>query len=104
MLRGRIKRCEILDNRINNPSIRFKSFQSQNLLVMALETYHSEVVASLEEVGLAPGSIPLIPQDFKVTIRLDVMFGEKSVSLGNFLKTSETSQAPSISFASETEV
>ena len=67
---------------------------------MALDSYFQDLLDSLKKVGIGPGSIPLIPADFKPTIKLDLKFGDKSVELGNFLKTGETKEAPSLSFTS----
>ena len=71
---------------------------------MALEAYTTELISSLSKVGLAPGSTPLIPANFKATTKLSLKYGEREVSLGNFFKTGETASAPSISFESEAQV
>jgi len=69
---------------------------------MALDPqFQQDVISSLTKAGLAPGSTPLIPEDFKPSIAIGFKFGEKSVSLGTVFKTSETSTAPTVSFDTE---
>ncbi|KAI6714141.1 phosphatidylethanolamine-binding protein [Diplocarpon mali] len=65
---------------------------------MSLGTYSEDVVASLTAANIAPGSTALIPQDFKPSIRLNLKYGDKDVSLSTVLRTSETKTAPRFSF------
>lgn len=68
---------------------------------MTLSSHSQNLASSLAKAGLEYGSIPLIPAGFRPTTELVIKYGEKAVSLGNFLKTEETKEAPSISFAGE---
>lgn len=68
---------------------------------MTLTAHSQALSSSLAKAGLEYGSTPLIPADFKPTTELVIKFREKAVSLGNFLKSEETKDTPTIAFASE---
>ncbi|KAK0121676.1 hypothetical protein ONS95_009961 [Cadophora gregata] len=68
---------------------------------MSLETYSQQLVSTLSKVGLAPGSIPLIPSTFKLSTILGIKFGDRPVTYGEIFRVSECKVAPTISFAPE---
>lgn len=68
---------------------------------MSLDTYSQQLVSTLSKVGLAPGSIPLIPGTFKLSTILGIKFGERAVTYGEIFRVSECKVAPTISFAPE---
>ena len=68
---------------------------------MTLPSHTEALSNSLSKAGLAFGSTPLIPADFKPTTELVVKYGDKPVDLGNYLKTGETKDAPTIEFKHE---
>ncbi|KAL2075995.1 hypothetical protein VTL71DRAFT_938 [Oculimacula yallundae] len=68
---------------------------------MSLESYSQQLVSTLSKVGLAPGSIPLIPNTFKLSTILGIKFGERAVKYGEIFRFSECKVAPTISFAPE---
>lgn len=68
---------------------------------MSLASHTQALTASLASVNLAPGSIDLIPSNFKPTTELHVHFGNKAVALGNLFRASECKSQPNISFSAE---
>lgn len=71
---------------------------------MSLQTYSQQLISTLSKVGLAPGSIPLIPDTFKLSTILGVKFGERAVTYGEIFRVSECKVAPTVSFAPEVEI
>ncbi|KAI9052039.1 hypothetical protein LZ554_004293 [Drepanopeziza brunnea f. sp. 'monogermtubi'] len=68
---------------------------------MALDASFQNLLASLAAANLAPGSSALIPKDFTPSVHLNITYGDQRVSLGNVLRTSETTTAPIVKFDSE---
>ncbi|EKD17142.1 uncharacterized protein L3040_005363 [Drepanopeziza brunnea f. sp. 'multigermtubi'] len=68
---------------------------------MALDASFQNLLASLAAANLAPGSTALIPKDFTPSVHLNLTYGHQKVSLGNVLRTSETTTAPIVTFDSE---
>jgi hypothetical protein len=68
---------------------------------MTVNSHFQDLLSSLSKAGLQPGSTPLIPENFKLTTELIISYGGKDVVLGNFLTTTETKDAPAVSFDSE---
>ncbi|KAL3419566.1 phosphatidylethanolamine-binding protein [Phlyctema vagabunda] len=68
---------------------------------MSLSSHVQEVKTSLVSAGLATGSVALLPADLDLTTNLSVTFGDKSVGLGNLLRSSDCKTAPKISFSAE---
>lgn len=87
---------------ISHSSARFENSRPEERKEkMALsETYNEALITSLAQVGLAPGSTPLIPKTFKPTVKLILNYGGLEVLHGNYLKTSETVSAPSLALES----
>jgi phosphatidylethanolamine-binding protein (PEBP) family uncharacterized protein len=51
-----------------------------------------------------PGSAAgLVPASFRPTTKLNISFGDKSAELGSFFRAGECKQAPSVTFAAETD-
>lgn len=59
--------------------------------------YAEPLLSSLAKAKLSPG--PLVPEGFKPSVELKVSYGGKDVTSGNYLKTGETTEAPSFSFS-----
>lgn len=57
------------------------------------------VLLSLSKAGLLPS--PVIPPNFKPTVRLDVAFNERSILAGSLFRAGECKSAPSVSFTPE---
>lgn len=69
---------------------------------MTLEDFTTALQQSLEQAKLVPGSAAkLIPENFKPTTKLDVVFDGKNVNFGNIFRVHEVRLAPSIQFQAE---
>lgn len=64
---------------------------------MTLAFHGAELLSSLSKARLSPG--PLVPEGFKPLTELKISFVGKDVKLGNYLKTGETKEVPTVAFA-----
>lgn len=72
---------------------------------MSVEDHAQALTSSLQKAKLVPGSAAsLIPEGFKPTAKLNIVYGEKTVDLGNLFRVTEVKLAPSITFAREVRV
>ncbi|CAG8959728.1 hypothetical protein HYFRA_00001634 [Hymenoscyphus fraxineus] len=81
-----------------NPLLYLQTIFSSN---MTLSTYSKDLSSSLSKAGLGIGTTPLLPADFTPSTELVIKYGEKTVEFGNFLRTGETLEIPSVTFAAE---
>ena len=61
--------------------------------------FSDSLLSSLTKAKLTPGA--LVPEGFKPSTELKISFAGKDVKEGNYLKTGETKEAPTVSFEVE---
>ncbi|KAF2756590.1 PEBP-like protein [Pseudovirgaria hyperparasitica] len=71
---------------------------------MSLQSYGLQLLSSLSQAGLVPGSSPLIPDDFVPVAKLTVTYGTKDVFAGKFFRASECKIEPTITIQTDTEL